>query len=81
MSEAQAHAFLDAVEADEKLRQRIETLRGAKAMRDLCDIAKEAGFSFGEQDYRDAVIARSDGELDDEALADLLREMSEGQSF
>lgn len=76
MGVEQAHAFLDAVEMDQPLRERIAELRGAGAIRTLCAIAAEAGFVFTEEDYRAAVVARSSGELSDESLEELMREMA-----
>ncbi len=81
MGEEQAHAFLDAAERDEALRAEIAQARGAGALAALCAIAKEAGFTFTEEDYRAAIVARSGGELSTESLTELMREMAGGQGL
>lgn len=76
MSQEQAERFLDHVEGDPGLRARLGALRGKDALAQLVAIAREAGFSFTEGEYRGAVVARSEGELSAESLDALIREIS-----
>jgi len=81
MSQEKAERFMDAVEMDAALRERVAALTGADAIEKLCAIAHEQGFQFTPEDYRAAVVARSAGELSEESLDELIREMADGQGL
>jgi len=75
MSEAEAHRFLEEVRRNEVLRQQLEALRGRDALVALAAIAAEAGFDFTEEEYRAAVVAQAEGELSEDAIREVQREM------
>jgi predicted ribosomally synthesized peptide with nif11-like leader len=74
MSTQQAHAFMKHARRNPDLRKRIEALEGADAIREMAAIAEEYGFHFNENEYREAVVDLSGGELSDESLRELLRQ-------
>jgi predicted ribosomally synthesized peptide with nif11-like leader len=75
MATEQAHCFMEYARRTPEIQSRIEKLKGASAVRDLVDIAAEAGFAFTEAEYRTAVVEASNGELSDESLDELVRQM------
>lgn len=75
MSVENALAFLEYLQTRDAVRRRIAQLKGAGALRDLAAIGTEEGFDFTEQEYRAAVVHLSEGELSDEALDQLVRDM------
>ncbi len=75
MPEQDALNFIVHVRRSPDLRKRVDALKGAAAVRDLAALAEKEGFYFTEQEYRAAVVTLSRGELSDEALDALIREM------
>lgn len=75
MSIETALKFMECARCDAKIQKQVLALRGAQALQDMVAIAAAHGFEFTEEDYRAAVVASADGELSDEALDELAREM------
>jgi predicted ribosomally synthesized peptide with nif11-like leader len=74
MSVAQATAFIEYVGASPALQREIDGYSGPGVLKRLVDLGARTGFSFTEEDYRNAVIELADGELSDESLDAVLRE-------
>jgi predicted ribosomally synthesized peptide with nif11-like leader len=75
MSEQTALDFIKQVRCSPVLSRRINALKGAGAVRDLVQIAAEEGFRFTEDEYRQAIVTLSNGELSEDSLNALSREM------
>jgi len=75
MSVENALKFMEAAAQDPDLRMRVGALSGPDTLSRLAEIAAEAGYSFTEAEYREAVAQTADGELDDEALDEAARQM------
>ena len=79
MSIEAAQAFMHTARKTKALQQRLDALRGRDALNQLVAIAREAGFEFSVAEYREAVVLESGGELEDQALLDLLETLAEEQ--
>ena len=80
MSREAALQFIARAGADSALGKRLAGLKGRTAIEALCAIAAEQGYSFNEEDYRAAVVALAEGELDEEALEEVRRQLGVGGS-
>jgi len=74
MSVARALDFLKKAPLDLNLRKRLAACSGRDAIAQLTAIAAEAGYAFSEEDYREAVRLLAEGELDQPALDQVMRE-------
>jgi len=74
MSVARALEFLKQAPQDQGLRERLEACSGREAIAQLTRIASEAGYVFSQDDYREAVRLLAEGELDQAALDEVMRE-------
>ena len=79
MSIEAAQAFMQKARTTEVLQQRIEALSGRGTLEQLVDIGRESGFDFSVEEYRQAVVLESEGELEDAALQALLEEVANEQ--
>jgi predicted ribosomally synthesized peptide with nif11-like leader len=75
MSRERALEFLACAATQPELQARLGALKGRTALDDLRGIAREAGFDFSEEDYRTAIVALAEGELDDEAIENVQRDL------
>jgi len=75
MSVEQALEFLERTQSDGSLQQRVEGCSGRDALTQLTTIAAEVGYSFSPEEYREAVRQSVDGELDQESLDQVLRDV------
>ncbi len=75
MSVAAALAFMQQVAASKELQAEIGALKGASALQDLAKIAHVHGHDFTAEEYRQAVVMESGGELSEEAIDSLASEM------
>jgi predicted ribosomally synthesized peptide with nif11-like leader len=75
MSVEDALSFLRNAEDDFALQKQLMRLRGRTALDDLIAIAAERGYRFTVEEYREAIVAVSDGELSEESLKEVRREM------
>jgi predicted ribosomally synthesized peptide with nif11-like leader len=75
MSIEQAHAFLSEVERNRGLQKRLSKLKGREALAELVALAAGEGYTFTISEYRQAIIDVTDGELSDESLGEVRREM------
>ncbi len=75
MPKDEANAFIDHVRTDPPLQARINALKGADAIGKMASIALEAGYQFSEEEYRAAVVERAAGELSEESLEEVRREL------
>jgi len=76
MSVENALRFLAEVRRNKALQDRLQALSGRAALDSLAAIGAEAGFAFTVEDYRSAVVASAGGELSDESLREVLRELN-----
>lgn len=74
MSVEQALEFLQQAPQDLALRKRLADCTGREAIAQLTRIASEAGYVFSQDDYREAVRLLAEGELDQAALDEVMRE-------
>ena len=75
MSREHALAFLALAERDAALREEILLLKGPGAIEGLAKIGAARGLVFSAEEYRQAVVAMANGELDDAALMTVLEEV------
>lgn len=78
MSVDNALKFLALTRRSPELRRRLSEFKGREALAGLVALAGERGFSFSEEDYRQAVVRSAAGELDTDALNGVLDEMGLG---
>ncbi|MBI1317923.1 MAG: Nif11-like leader peptide family natural product precursor [Candidatus Hydrogenedens sp.] len=74
MSVEGALAFLQAAPGDAEIQHALAACKGRNAIATLISIANEAGYNFDEADYREAIRILAQGELDPEALQQVLRD-------
>jgi predicted ribosomally synthesized peptide with nif11-like leader len=67
--------FLDHVGQRPALQARIAAFKGRTAIDGLRAVAAEAGFIFSDEDYRAAITHLAAGELSDEAIREVQREL------
>lgn len=67
--------FINHVGHSPELRKRVEALKGVHAIRDMAVLAGQEGFRFTEEEYRAAVMVLAEGELSEESLNEVLREL------
>ena len=79
MSIDDAKAFLARAERDATLREELNALTGPGLLKQLSVIGARHGCVFTEAEYRQAVVDLADGELSEEALAEVLRELKMDQ--
>jgi len=79
MSVENALAFLQLAEREQSLRAEIGALKGRAAIDGLVVLGAQRGLHFTVEEYRSAVVALANGELDDEALAAVLEEVGLGK--
>jgi len=79
MSVESAFAFLKLAERDRTLREEIGLLKGRAAIDGLAALGARRGLNFSVQDYRAAVVAMANGELDEAALTAVLDEVGLGK--
>jgi hypothetical protein len=79
MSVENALAFLKLAERERALREQIGRLKGRAAIDGLVTLGAGYGLSFTAGEYREAVVAMANGELDDAALAAVLEEVGLGK--
>jgi hypothetical protein len=75
MSEQTALDFIKHARRSPVLSRRINALKGAGAVRDLVQIAAEEDFCFTEEEYRQAIVTLSNGELSEDSITALSQEM------
>lgn len=78
MSIENAVAFLAEAEKNRALRMRLGELKGTGTLKRLVVIAAEAGFFFTEDEYRMAVVEAAQGELLEESLNAVIKELRGG---
>lgn len=78
MSTGNALEFIRHTEKDAQLRARLAKLSGKMALEELVEIAAEYGYHFSVEDYRSAIVQLAQGELDEEALKEVQRELGLG---
>ena len=79
MSVENALAFLKLAERDRTLRGEIGLLKGRAAIDGLVVLGAQRGLHFTVEEYRAAVVAMANGELDEAALAAVLDEVGLGK--
>lgn len=75
MSVDTALRFLEFVATQPELQQEIATFKGRTAIESLRALAAGVGFAFSEDDYRAAIVKLAEGELSEEAIRDVQREL------
>ncbi len=75
-----ALAFIRLAETDRVLRQEIVALKGRTAIDGLVILGAQRGLVFTVEEYRAAVMAMADGELDEAALMAVLEEVGLGKN-
>lgn len=75
MSVENALAFLDESQKNAALRSRIAALKGPGTLKRMTIVAAEAGFYFTEDEYRMAVVELAQGELSEESLNSVLKDL------
>ncbi len=75
MSKENALKFLAYTEANPDVQAAISRLRGENTLDELVAIARQHGFDFSKAEYRDAVVAMSEGALSEEAIEDTARSL------
>lgn len=78
MSIENALAFLTEAEKNRTLRMQLAGLKGAGTLKRLVIIAAEAGFYFTEDEYRMAVAEAAQGELSEDSLNAVIKELRGG---
>jgi predicted ribosomally synthesized peptide with nif11-like leader len=78
MSVENAIAFLGETEKNAALRKRVAELKGQGSLKRMAELAAGAGFYFTEDEYRMAVIELAQGELSDESLNSVLKDLKMG---
>ncbi len=79
MSVENAIVFLKLAERERGLRAEIGALKGRAAIDGLVALGAQRGLAFTVEEYRKAVAAMANGELDEAALAALLEEIGLGK--
>jgi hypothetical protein len=79
MSVENAVAFLKLAERERGLRQEMAGLKGRTAIDGLVHLGAGLGLVFTAEDYRGAVSAMANGELDESALTAVLEEVGLGK--
>ncbi|HPO14801.1 MAG TPA: Nif11-like leader peptide family natural product precursor [Candidatus Hydrogenedentes bacterium] len=79
MSKNDAIRFLQEIHQHPKVQRKLKGLKGKDAIRDLIALAQTIGYHFTEKEYRFAVVALSDGELEAPSLDNLIRDMGLNQ--
>jgi predicted ribosomally synthesized peptide with nif11-like leader len=75
MSIDSAKLFLKTVRKNESLRSRIDALAGSDVLAQMVRLAQSEGFDFTLDEYRDAVVLESEGELEVDALNETLEQL------
>ncbi len=75
MSVENAFLFLKRAERDRTLRDEIALLKGRAAIDGLVVLGAQRGLAFTADEYRSAVVAMANGELDEAALHAVLEEV------
>ncbi len=75
MSIDRALEFLDHVAQHTALQERIAAFKGRTAIDELRAVAAEEGFVFTDEDYRAAITHLAEGELSDDAIREVQREL------
>lgn len=75
MSVDNALKFLALARRSPELRRRLADFHGREALTGLVAVAGERGLAFSEEEYRQAVVRSAAGELDADALNDVLDEI------
>ncbi len=75
MAITDAENFIAAVRNAPALRREVGALKGADALARLVAIAAREGHRFTEAEYRAAVVRQSRGELSEESLEEVAREL------
>ncbi len=79
MSVESALAFLKLAERERTLREEMRALKGRAAIDGLAALGARRGLDFTAEEYRAAVVALANGELDEAALAAVLEEIGLGK--
>ena len=75
MSIQHAVEFMRLARRDKALQRELAALRGAGAVAELTGIAAGRGYTFTEAEYFQAAVADSNGELSEESIDALSREI------
>lgn len=75
MSVENALAFLAETQKNAVLRARVAELKGPGSLKRMADLAAHAGFMFTEDEYRMAVVELAQGELSEESLNSVLKDL------
>lgn len=75
MSIESAKLFLNAVRENESLRSHINALSGKDVLGQMIKMAQCEGFDFTLDEYREAVVLESQGELEVDALNEALDQL------
>lgn len=75
MSVERALEFLTYVGQRPALQERIAAFKGRTALDEMRGVAAEEGFVFTDADYRAAIVILAEGQLSEEAIREVQREL------